>query len=146
MRGQAKGPKQVLSATEVETLVSEKKELEGVIRDADEAGAGKSIDRAQINRQIAHVDAQIREHTPSRISGPSKDRLASESKELAEKIKQGMPTRDEMMKPSHNPGAIDKHIRWEKANAANIAQYKMIQRQLNPGDRSAGSVENLRSR
>ena len=146
MRGQAKAVKQVLSSTEVDNLVAEKKELEGVLRDADEAGAGKSVDRAQINRQIAHVDAQIKQSTPARVSGSSRDRMASESKELEAKIKQGMPTREEMMKPNHNPGAIDKHIRWERSNAGNIAQYKALQRQLNPGDPRAGSVENLRSR
>ena len=144
MRGQAK--KQILSATEVENLVSEKKELEGVLREADEAGASKSVDRAQINRQISHVDAQIRAHSPVRVSGASKDKFASESQELASKIKAGMPTREEMMKPSHNPGAIEKHIRWQKENTENIARYKDLQRQLNPGDPRAGSVENLRSK
>jgi hypothetical protein len=57
-----------------------------------------------------------------------------------------MPSREEMMKPNMHPGAIEKHIRWEKQNVQNIARYKQLQRQLNPGDPRAGSVENLRSR
>ena len=149
MRGQGKVQKEILTATDIESLKSEKHDLEGIIREA-EGGAGegtqRGIDREAINRQIAHIDRQIKEGTPTEVRGVSKDRVHNEAKELAEKIKEGMPTRDEMMRPNMNPGAIDKHIAWEKVNGERIARYKALQRQLNPQDPRAGSIEMLRSR
>ena len=151
MRGQGKQKveKEILSSSEINDLKSEKQDLEGIIRESEQGageGTSRGIDKAAIQGRMAHIDRLITEGTPDRIVGVSKDRAHNEAKELAEKIKEGMPTRDEMMRPQANPGAIDKHMAWEKANGERIARYKHLQRQLNPQDPRAGSIETLRSR
>ena len=67
-----------------------------------------------------------------------------EARQLEDRFKEGLPTRDEMAHPARNPGAVRKHMKWLTRNEASgaVDRYRQIQRTINPGDER--SIENLR--
>lgn len=136
-----------VSASEIETITDEKRELESVLREIEGGtgigNQGSSVDVNRIKRELAHLNSVLdAAKNPEKISGKSKDLLADEERELEEELKAGMPTQWEMRKPSLNPGAVKKHIRWGERNFANIQRYVEIQRKLRPDEPK--SIENLR--
>jgi len=151
VRGQK--PKQVLSESELKTLREERKEVQDTLNTVDGArgqekyGEGTpagNVDRAALNRQDKKLEQAIKDGSPTVLRGGQKDKAVSEAGELESHITDGMPTRDEMQRPLHHPGAVQKHMNWEKRNLHNILRWKQLKRQLNPGDPTTSSVENLR--
>lgn len=140
--------KHILTAQEIQSLKAEKQELESTQKALTTEQFGKGtkaemIDQGKLRADIQKLDAAIINATPGKMSGPQKDRLAAEAKELAERIQEGMPTRDEMRRPTNYPGVIQKNQEWEKRNKGNIEKWKQIQRTLEFGG-SASNVETLR--
>ena len=130
-----RGKKKILSYAERQTLEDSKREAEDTLKAKKEFGVGtpaSNIDEDHIKKEISHLDREIQAGTPSKVSGAAKDKLASRSNELASFIKEGMPSRDEMRNPSKNPGAVGKHMNWNKRTAAAVQEYKQLQRRLNP--------------
>ena len=142
-RGQKK-QREFLSPSELQGLKDEQAEIRSVIKEVEEgAGTGsKQADVGQLNREVRRIDKVIEERMPEKIHGIAKDNMAKEEKALEERIAEGMPTRDEMRYPTKNPGAVRKHMEWDKRNAANISRYVYIQRQLRPDEPK--SIEVLR--
>jgi hypothetical protein len=140
--------KQILSPGEIKDLQMERKEIETNMRELDEgAGAGTraaAINRANLQKAQQRLDKTIVDHSPKVIRGGDKDRLASKAQELREKISQGMPSYDQMWKPTAHPGIVRQNLDWQRRNAGNINEYKQVMRQLEPGDPSASSVERFR--
>lgn len=143
--------KYILSENERENLAEEKNSIDNTIK-AIESGTGEGtkaksmIDVGRLKKESEYLDKTIREGSPSRISGTTKDKLVAEAKRLSDLIKEGMPTYDEMKDPVRNPGAIRKNILWEKRNIHNIQEWKQLQRQLEPDDPTISNVERLRNR
>jgi len=136
----------LLSTTEKETLLSQKRDLQDDIR-AIEEGAGigtpaSGINVSGIKRQIDRIDLAIAERTPPSYSGETRDKFAKECERLEEELALGMPTWDEMHRPTRHPGAIRKHMSWSKRNLPKIERYRHLQKILNPGEEK--SVEELR--
>lgn len=77
-----------------------------------------------------------------KLSDVDKDRYAARVRELEEKVSVGMPTHTEMWRPT--PENIEKHLRWERTHAAEIAELKQLRRRLEPSDPGAGRIEYLR--
>lgn len=132
VRGKQK--KEVLSYSERQGLQEQKRDAEGVLRTVKEekegsAGAAR-IDEGALRREINYLEEQIRRGTPSKSA--DKDKMNSEAKGIAEKLKDGMPTRYEMDHPAKCPGAVRKHMSWNKRNKSEINRYIQIQRTLNP--------------
>lgn len=126
-------------------MKEEKKELEGVLQEAETAGIGtpaEQINKASIKSQIRRLDVCLEEAAPGRLTGPQKDALAKREVELEEILRQGIPTFEEMRHPAKNPGAVRKHMSWDARNKQNIKEYRNIQRLLRPGEEK--SVEQLR--
>lgn len=139
--------KKVLSTTELANLESEKRELEGTLRDAEGYGAGTagaSLDTNKIKAEIAHYDKEIHAGSPGRIQGKTKDSLVREERELEERFQIGLPTRYEMNHPGKCPGAVRKHQRWilQNEKPGYVSRYVEIQRTLRPGEEK--SIETLR--
>ena len=104
----------------------------------------KIEDKTQIKKNIAHLSKQLHDYSPEPLAPAEKDKLHNLEKQLAEKIRQGMPTDETMRK---NPvGAIDAHSAWEKAKKKLILAWKNVRIQLNPDsdDRDLANVERLR--
>lgn len=124
-----------LSQGEIEGLRENKRELESVLKDKESYGKGtpaEQLDEIQIKKEINHIERKISEGQPAKTTGLQRDRLAKEAKELEESIREGMPTRDEMMRPTRYPGAVRKHMEWDRRNRGSIERYRFIQRTLNP--------------
>lgn len=149
MPAAAKMKKQILSASEIQDLKQEKSEVESTLKALDGEGFGKGtpaemIDKGRLRAEADRLGQAIVNGTPGRISGVAKDNLVKEMKGLEASISDGMPTRDEMRKPSDHPGIIRRNQEWEKRNRSNIERWKQGQRQLQPGDPTASNIERLR--
>jgi len=139
--------KHVLSTTELDNLDSEKRELEGALRDAEGYGAGTagaSMDKDKIKSQIKHYEDEIEAGSPGKVPGRTKDSLYREEKELEARFVIGLPTRYEMNHPGKCPGAVRKHLHWLSQNEkpGYVGRYMQIQRTLRPGEEK--SIETLR--
>ena len=144
VRGKGK-MKELLSESEKEALLNEKQELQSTIKERSQYGIGtaaEQIDQSIIKKQIDRIDQAIAEREPPKLRGADKDAMAKEAEEIEKQLREGMPTRDEMDHPGNNPGAVRKHMNWDKRNAGNIERYRYIQRCLHPED--PRSIENLR--
>lgn len=136
-----------MTAGEILDAKSMKAEAEATLKYAEEnqiAGAGANIDKAKLKAEIARYDAIIHEGTPTKVSGIKKDALVEEAKKLAETMQKNMPTIEEMNHPAKNPGAVQKHLKWESRNMQNIQRYKEIMRTLEPDDPTNTSIDRLR--
>jgi hypothetical protein len=143
--------KEILSVSERKGLQEEKKSLENTLSDIErekwgQGTRGESIDKDGIKRQIKHLDRAIHEGTPQVSSGVQKDKMLAESREIEEKLKEGMPTYDEMQAPEKNPGAVMKNFQWERKNAVLIQRWKRLQRTLAPHDPTVSNVERFREK
>ena len=145
----ARKKKQVLAPSELETLKSDKKETEAMLKAAEgygDGGPGSQMDKGRVKAEIAKLDKAIHDGSPRKMRGGDKDKMADKAKGLAESIKDGMPTRDEMRNLRDNPDAPFKNLEWQKRNSQNIQDYKQIMRSLEPGDPGASNIERLRRR
>ena len=140
MRGKKK--KAYLSPSEVQSLNEEKRELETTVREIEDGAGDGRVDAARLRKEIDRLDNVIGDGSPEKTTGTQRDRLAKEERDLEERISLGMPTRDEMTRPTKNPGAIRKHMEWCKRNQVNIERYVQIQRTLRPFEPK--SIEVLR--
>jgi len=131
-----------------------RRHLEGKIKDNEallksaEKGTYKKqsqVDTGQVKRNIKKDKATLEANAPQKFSGGvEKDKEHRRAQELAEKIKNGMPTDSEMrMCP---PGMIGRHMKWNKENKEAIAEWKGIRRRLDPNDPNSANVETLRRR
>ena len=134
--------KRILTYAERMGLQEEKRDLETLAKEANEPGRTRGVDVGKIKRNIAHLEKEIYEGTAPRMTGVSKDRIAGRSRELEDKLREGMPTREEMAHPAKNPGAVRKHMSWDQRNKEVIKEYKDIQRKLNPD--APANIEALR--
>jgi len=116
----------------VQSLQDEKRELEATEREIQDGVGDGRIDATRIRNEIRKIDNVIGDRTPERVSGSRETSLRREEEALESKIADGMPTRDEMARPTKNPGAVRKHMEWCKRNQASIERYVQIQRQLRP--------------
>lgn len=139
----------ILSASEVEHLKGEQKDLQTNLDaiEKDRYGAGTiaaSLDTGRLKMQIKRLDKVIEAGTSRPVSGINKDRIARDAQILGEKIQQGMPTRDQMIQTSKYPGVVRKHVEWNKHNRNDIQRWKQMQRHLNPDDPTRSNIETLR--
>lgn len=142
-------PKHVMSAGEIADLEAQRSELNSTLKAVGEYGEGTSrrgmVDTSGIKREIEAIDRKIEEGQAPKVSGKAKDALAEEARALEEKIKEGMPTRDELWaKRGEAPGIARKQLNWELRNASNIARWKQIKRRLEAGDPTCSNIEMLR--
>ena len=113
-------------------MQDEKRELESTLREVESGAGDGRVNVGAIKGEIQSLDNAIHERTAPKTTIITRDRLAAEEKELEKAIAEGMPTRDEMRRPSRNPGAVRKHLEWNKRNLDNIERYVEIQRILRP--------------
>lgn len=99
---------------------------------------------AILQSSIRKAKKQLNEQSPEPLSGKEKDTLNQLEKRLRQKITTNMPTEEVMRK---NPaGAVDWHVRWERANKKLIKMWKNVRIQLNPDsqDRDLANIERYR--
>lgn len=101
-------------------------------------------DKGEVAKQIKRLDASLNQQTPKPFVGKDLDKAIEFERELREKIVQGMPSHEEMRKAP--PGAIDKHLNWEKRNKVNVELWKNLMLRLNHDstDRDVANFEKHR--
>jgi hypothetical protein len=133
--------KNLLRPAQVQELNDEKVVLENTLR----GDFGYQIqDRGAAVRKLRNIDKMLADQAPEELTGPEKDKLAKEEKELREQVTYGMLSKEEMRK--NPPTAVDRHIRWEAGNKKKIDRWKNIRLQLNAGtqDRDVANLEQYR--
>lgn len=100
-------------------------------------------DKGEVYRQIRAVDKSIEMQTPKAFVGAEKDAAVRMEAQLREEWMEGMPSQEEMRKSP--PGAVEKHMEWEKRNKEKLSQWKNIRLRLHAtdGDYTDGSVANI---
>ncbi len=140
--------KQVLSPSERESLLDEKRELENALKDAESGEYGKgtsaAVDTTALKRQIAGIDQALEKGEAPKLSSQERAAMAKEAEVLKERIIQGMPTRYEMDHPAMCPGAVRKHMNWDKRTQADRARYRFIMQNLDPEDPTSADLEKFR--
>ena len=142
------GLERSMTSAELDDIRGMKQEAEATLKHVEThnvGGAGEAIDKGRIRQEIARYDAIINAGSPKVARGLSKDRMVAEAKELEAAMQKNMPSRFEMDHPERNPGAVQKHLKWEKRNMANIPRYKEIMRTLEPDDPTATNIDRLRN-
>lgn len=101
-------------------------------------------DKGEVARQLRRLTKSFQEQVPQPPkSGEEEGRMVERSKSLLEEILRGMPSQEEMRKAP--PGAVDKHMKWERANKAKIMEWKNLQLRLTHGQEAeAANLERHR--
>jgi hypothetical protein len=98
--------------------------------------AGAMADRL---RQVKRLMEQT---APKAYAPQERDGAAARLRELEAQITAGMPTQEEMRR--NPPGAVDKHMAWEKRNKRAILEWKNIRRRMHMTEIGNGQVEAAR--
>jgi hypothetical protein len=100
-------------------------------------------DKGQVQKQLVNARRLTEQQTPVPPQDSEEEgRMVRRSKELLGKILEGMPSQEEMRKAP--PGAVDKHLRWERRNKQSILEWKNLQLRLRPGEGEAANLERFR--
>lgn len=101
-------------------------------------------DKGVVRDQLARVQRQLESQRPKPYATGEMDAAVKREAELRAEISVGMLSHEEMRKCP--PGAIDRHMQWEKKNMPKIEEWKNIQRRLTAGmdDQESASVERFR--
>lgn len=107
-------------------------------------------DKGAVRKRLQVLKENFNRQAPRPLTdGALKDKLWQESKDLLEKITPGMLSAEEMRK--NPPGAVDRHMRWERAKKPLIKRWKKIMSVLNADnspahtwDRDAANLEKFR--
>ena len=104
----------------------------------------KPDERGAVISRINKTKHQLESQSPEPLTAKEKDTLHALEKKLRSKITTNMPTEEVMRK--NNAGAVDWHMRWEKANKSAIKIWKNVRIQLNPenSDRDLANIERYR--
>jgi len=107
-------------------------------------------DKGAVRKRLADLKRQTDLQAPRPITdGALKDKIQKESDQLLSEITVGMLSQEEMRK---NPaGAVDRHMKWERANKKKILRWKKLALALNADqsdpytwDRDAANLERFR--
>lgn len=100
-------------------------------------------DKNEVHKKLMRTKKTFEEQVPRvPTSGEEEGRMVSRQKQLLDEILVGMPSQEEMRKAP--PGAVDKHMGWERRNKPKIAEWKNLQLRLKPGEREAANLERHR--
>lgn len=120
-----------------------------------EFAAIRNRDKSTIVNEMNRAKQILEEKTPPNVSDRERNDRYTRLKIIEEKIKEGMPTKDEMMgkKIKHPDGSyhyeaipniVDKNIAWTLKNDQLVREWKRIKATLDPDNPSATNVEQLR--
>ena len=101
-------------------------------------------DKGEVVKQLRRLKKSFAEQVPvAPESGEEEGRMVARSRQLLSEILVGMPSQEEMRKAP--PGAVDKHMKWEKRNKPKILEWKNLQLRLTHGqDSEAANLERHR--
>ncbi len=130
---------------ERESREGELKQIEDVLAAPPWANPHMTAEtRRGLDIRKKEIRKDLNRNSPKPISGETRDAVAALERQLAEKIREGMPANEVMRR--NPPGAVDAHIKWEKANKDRILAWKNCRVLLNPdsNEKDLCNVEMLR--
>ena len=135
-----------LNCREREARQDELDHIENTLsRDNIAAKAVNAEARKDLIRRRTYLKKDLAQNAPpTDLKGETRDALLKKERELKDLIRVGMPPRENQWR---NPvGAVDAHMKWEKANKDRILAWKNLRRLNNPDDESKdlSNVEILR--
>jgi hypothetical protein len=117
----------------------------------------RESDETFARQEIKRYEKLLADRTAPSMDATQKNTMLRRVKYLEAKIKEGMPSKDEMMGKRHSdpdninrkyqeaiPKVVDQHIAWERTNGARIREWKYLKRVLEPENPHATNVESLR--
>lgn len=101
-------------------------------------------DKGAVAEQLRRIKTQLETQRPRPYSSAEVDFAMRREAELRAEISQGMLSHEEMRKCP--PGAVDRHLKWERANIKKIEEWQNIKRRMHCGDDSneSASIEQFR--
>lgn len=124
---------------------AQREQLKSEIAQADQSlTQAKTDDASSIRSSRNKTQKQLDEGSPVPLTAKEKDTLHALEKKLRSRITENMPTEEVMRK---NPaGAVDWHMKWEKANKPLIRMWKNVKIQMNPdsADRDLCNIDRYR--
>jgi len=101
-------------------------------------------DKGAARNQLIRSRKALDEQTPKPPADAAEEgRMVAREKQLLNEIlSDGIPSQEEMRKAP--PGAVDKHMGWERRNKLKILEWKNLRLRLNPGEREAANLERFR--
>jgi hypothetical protein len=110
---------------------------------ACEAKLATAEDKGVVLQQLRRLKRSVETQAPRPpATGEEEGRMVRRSGELLDAILVGMPSQEEMRKAP--PGAVDKHVGWERRNKLKILEWKNLQLRLKPGEAEAANLERHR--
>lgn len=86
-------------------------------------------DKGAVANQLRRLERSMAEQVPRPFQGPQKDAAIKLEAALRERIREGMPSMEEMRKAP--PDALEKHQEWERRNKPRLAEWKNLVLRLN---------------
>lgn len=88
----------------------------------------RGVDVKMATDTLRRIDKQLQNDAPRNYTSAEIDQAVAREKELREQWMAGMPTAAEMRRAP--PGALEKHMSWERRNAKAIDEWKNIRLRL----------------
>lgn len=101
-------------------------------------------DKGVVADQLRKLDNQLETQRPTEYGSDEIDAAVRKEAQLRAEWLDGMLSHEEMRKCP--PGAVDRHLAWERKNAPRIEEWQNIMRRLNHGSdaREIASIERFR--
>jgi hypothetical protein len=101
-------------------------------------------DKGEARKQLIRTRATLESQTPrAPVDAAEEGRMVAREKQLRDEIlADGIPSQEEMRKAP--PGAVDKHMGFEKRNKLKILEWKNLRLRLMPGEQEAANLERYR--
>lgn len=128
----------LLRPNQVEEMQADKAALEADLR--KDAIQNKGVVRARLR----NIDNTLAKYTPPDVTPEKRDKIDKRRQQLEEEIVVGMPSSAEMRR--NPPGAVSRHMAWEKKNKRKILEWKNLKLILEKGDPNPdlADIEQLR--
>ncbi len=115
----------LLRPHQVAEMSDEKKNLEKAIASPHVREKGEAV------QALRRISKQLETQTPTSFNGKELDNAVRREAQLREELLAGMPSQEEMRKSP--PGAVGKHMEWEKRNKAKLQEWKNLKLRINVG-------------
>jgi len=124
-----------LKAREIAEVKTELDTIEATLAPTNIARGSISQDGLKhLHDRRIFLQDKLEDHSAPELTPNLRDAFSKRLGELNEKIREGMPTHEDMRR---NPaGAVDQHRRWERLNKSAILERRNVLIALNPGDDS----------
>lgn len=130
-------PRNPLRPNQTADLKLEQKRLREVAKRPD-------VDKGETRKQLNSIGSMLDNQSAKQLSGQDLDSAKSRIDTLVADITKGMPSDEEMRKCP--PGAVGRHMAWEKRTKESVSEYKrlMIATNMGSDDPELASIERLR--